>query len=73
MRFIYFNSSGYVTSALFVWGYLIGSYLFLQFCLYGSRDSLGPEFMHPKLKLCIQPGTRGEIFCCVQDFSFKLV
>ena len=35
--------------------------IFLQFCLYGSWDSLGPEFMHPKLKLCIQPGTRGEI------------
>ena len=46
---------------------------FLQFCLYGSWDSLGPEFMHPKLKLYIQPGTRGEIFCCVLDFSFKLV
>ena len=47
--------------------------IFLQFCLYGSWDSLGPELMHPKLKLCIQPGTRGEIFCCVLDFSFKLV
>ena len=46
--------------------------IFLQFCLYGSWDSLGPEFMHPKLKLCIQPGTCGEIFCCVPDFSFKL-
>ena len=47
--------------------------IFLQFCLYGSWDSLGPEFMHPKLKLCIQPGTCGEIFCCVLDFSFKLL
>ena len=37
------------------------SVIFLQFCLYGSWDSLGPEFMHPKLKLCIQPGTRGVI------------
>ena len=49
------------------------SVIFLQFCLYGSWDSLGPELMHPKLKLCIQPGTRCEIFCCVLDFSFKLV
>ena len=47
--------------------------IFLQFCLYGSWDALGPEYMHPKLKLCNQPGTRGEIFCCVLDFSFKLV
>ena len=47
--------------------------IFLQFCLYGSWDSLGPEFMHPKLKLCIQSKIRGEIFCCVLDFSFKLV
>ena len=47
--------------------------IFLQFCLYGSWDSLGPEFMHPKLKLCIQPGMRGEIFCCVLDLSFELV
>ena len=55
------------------WKNLGVSVIFLQFCLYGSWDSLGPEFMHPKLKLCIQPGTRGEIFCCVLDFSFQLL
>ena len=54
------------------WG-MSETVIFLQFCLYASWDSLDPEFMHPKLKLCIQPGTRCEIFCCVLDFSFKLV
>ena len=42
--------------------------IFLQFCLYGSWDSLGPEFMHPKLKLCIHMNfLRPLAKLCVQD------
>ena len=37
--------------------------LLFKFCLYGSWDSQGLEFMHPELKPCIEPGTHGETFC----------
>ena len=47
---------------------------FYKFTFMGSGlATVVPEFMHPKLKPCIQPGNPGEIFCCILDFSFKLV